>query len=705
MKLMGRMLCFILSPAVIGLMLLSAVGYWMAGGLITEQIRGDAAAILDAEVVGMDAVVGGLFESMIPFTQNARLRALATAWDKLDAAAKRNGVLQSLDNQLVKAGSDALRGFVDDSNMAYIAMLISIDGKVLAYSIDGQGDGLHKEIGEDYSSRPYFQACRDTGTLTQRTIISKSTGAISTMMARPLKIDGRTVGIIAVGIRNVAVSAMTMEKIKVGAKGHSYAYGYNGRIVLHHQPNRIGQDISATPLFAAMKKTPTGRMEIKDDTGAAKIVYWKSMPKEAWYLVLELDADEVLGPTHGFLRNMMCMGAGFGLIVGLIIFVMARGISGLVGGFSRITAAVAGGRLEESPEERTLLDKATMRKDEFQVMGQGMRTMMASLAKLIQESEEKTQAAEEATRKAEDATREAEKAAKRAEAAKSEGMHAAAEQLEGMVSAISAASSELSAQIEQSDRSAVESSQRLSEAATAMNEMNATVQEVARNASSAATVSAETRNNAEEGQKILSNAMASINQVQKVSMELKEDMSTLHGHTQNISQIMNVISDIADQTNLLALNAAIEAARAGEAGRGFAVVADEVRKLAEKTMASTNDVSQAITAIQSSAQQSVDRMEEALGNVEQATNLAQQSGEALQQIVRNVEDTADQVRAIATASEEQSAASEEINQSITTVNEMSSQTTQAMNEASKAIADLAQQTDRLSALIGDMKRA
>ncbi|MBO6210560.1 MAG: hypothetical protein J6N99_07705, partial [Schwartzia sp.] len=189
------------------------------------------------------------------------------------------------------------------------------------------------------------------------------------------------------------------------------------------------------------------------------------------------------------------------------------------------------------------------------------------------------------------------------------------------------------------------------------------------------------------------------------SLALKEDMGTLHEHTQNISQIMNVISDSADQTNLLALNAAIEAARAGEAGRGFAVVADEVRKLAEKTMSSTNDVSSAITAIQGSAQQSVNRMEEALGDVEQATSLAQQSGEALQQIVRNVEDTADQVRAIATASEEQSAASEEINQSITTVNEMSAQTTQAMNEAAKAISDLAQQTERLSALIEEMKRA
>ena len=343
------------------------------------------------------------------------------------------------------------------------------------------------------------------------------------------------------------------------------------------------------------------------------------------------------------------------------------------------------------------------RQDEVGDLVGALRQMVGSLKTKISEANAAMQTAEEQSKQAEKATQRAKEAAQKAELAKSEGMHAAANQLEGMINAISAAASELSAQIEESDKVASESSNRLSEAATAMNEMNATVQEVAHNASSAASVSAETRRNAENGQKILSDAMNSINQVQKVSLELQEDMGQLHDHTQNISQIMNVISDIADQTNLLALNAAIEAARAGEAGRGFAVVADEVRKLAEKTMSSTNDVSKAIAAIQNSAQMSVDKMSEALNAVEQATTLAQQSGEALQQIVRNVEETADQVRAIATAAEEQSAASEEINQSVTAVNSMSGQTAEAMNEATKAISDMAQQTEALASLVENMK--
>ncbi|MFR8277286.1 MAG: methyl-accepting chemotaxis protein, partial [Desulfovibrio fairfieldensis] len=267
------------------------------------------------------------------------------------------------------------------------------------------------------------------------------------------------------------------------------------------------------------------------------------------------------------------------------------------------------------------------------------------------------------------------------------------------------ASTELSAQIEQSDRGAAESAQRLSEAATAMNEMNATVQEVAKNAGSASSASAETKQKAEAGAQVVEKAVRSIKDVHRMSLALKEDMAQLNEHAQDITRIMGVISDIADQTNLLALNAAIEAARAGEAGRGFAVVADEVRKLAEKTMASTTDVGNAIKAIQESTAKSMEGVEQSVERIGEATELAGQSGVALEEIVATVEATADQVNAIATASEEQSAASEEINQSIVQVNDMSRQTAEAMAEAAKAVSDLAAQAQGLTDLIRELKAA
>ena len=330
--------------------------------------------------------------------------------------------------------------------------------------------------------------------------------------------------------------------------------------------------------------------------------------------------------------------------------------------------------------------------------------MVNALKTHIDNAQRESENAREQSRKAQEAMTQAEAASREAQS-KTEAMLVAADKLEQVGGVVSSASTELSAQIEQSDRGAAESAQRLSEAATAMNEMNATVQEVAKNAGSASTASAETKQKAEAGAQVVEKAVHSIEQVHQMSLELKGDMAQLNEHAQDITRIMGVISDIADQTNLLALNAAIEAARAGEAGRGFAVVADEVRKLAEKTMASTNDVGNAIKAIQESTAKSMTGVDQAVERIGEATELASQSGAALEEIVATVEATADQVNAIATASEEQSAASEEINQSIVQVNDMSRQTAEAMAEAAKAVSDLAAQAQGLTDLIQELKAA
>ena len=330
--------------------------------------------------------------------------------------------------------------------------------------------------------------------------------------------------------------------------------------------------------------------------------------------------------------------------------------------------------------------------------------MVNALKRNIENAQRESENAKEQSAKAQEAMQQAEAASREAQS-KTEAMLAAADKLEQVGGVVSSASTQLSAQIEQSDRGAVESAQRLSEAATAMNEMNATVQEVARNAGSASAASAETKQKAEAGAQVVEKAVHSIEQVHQMSLELKGDMTQLNEHAQDITRIMNVISDIADQTNLLALNAAIEAARAGEAGRGFAVVADEVRKLAEKTMASTNDVGNAIKSIQESTAKSMTGVDQAVERIGEATELASQSGAALEEIVATVEATGDQVNAIATASEEQSAASEEINQSIVQVNDMSRQTAEAMGEAAKAVSDLAAQAQGLTNLIQELKEA
>ena len=280
------------------------------------------------------------------------------------------------------------------------------------------------------------------------------------------------------------------------------------------------------------------------------------------------------------------------------------------------------------------------RKDEIGQLSVALDSMVDALNEKIGEAEQQSRKAEEQSRKAQEAMHEAERAGQEAQA-KTRAMLAAADKLEAMGNVFSSASTQLSAQIEQADKGAGEAARRLSEAATAMNEMDATVQDVARNAGSASSASTETKGKALTGAGIVEKAVQSIEEVHRMSIAVKEDMAQLNEHAQAITRIMNVISDIADQTNLLALNAAIEAARAGEAGRGFAVVADEVRKLAEKTMASTQDVGNAITAIQESTSKSMDAVDAAVDQIGQATELASDSGRALEDIVATVEATAD----------------------------------------------------------------
>lgn len=381
----------------------------------------------------------------------------------------------------------------------------------------------------------------------------------------------------------------------------------------------------------------------------------------------------------------------------IVAIVITRLITKPLAVTQRFAQDVSNGNLEKHLDVET--------SDETGLLADALRSMVTSLKQNIGAAQEKSREAEKATQQAKEAMTQAEQAARKAETARREGMLEAAGELESVADIISSASTELSSQIEQSDQGAAESASRLQEAATAMNEMNATVQEVARNAGSASEASAETRQKALAGQQVVQNVVHSMDEVHQTSLALKKDMVQLNERAMDINRIMGVISDIADQTNLLALNAAIEAARAGEAGRGFAVVADEVRKLAEKTMSSTQDVSNAIHAIQESADKSMRAVDQAVSSIGSATEYANQSGEALEEIVATVEATSDQVRAIAAASEEQSAASEEINRSVTEVNDMSRMTAEAMRESATAVSHLAEQAQKLTALISQMKKA
>ena len=268
---------------------------------------------------------------------------------------------------------------------------------------------------------------------------------------------------------------------------------------------------------------------------------------------------------------------------------------------------------------------------------------------------------------------------------------------------VAAASEELSAQVEQVSRGAEMQRSRVESTASAMTEMNATVLEVARSAGQASEQSDGTRSKAQDGAELVNKVVRSINTVNGVASTLQGNMQELGKQAESIGGVMNVISDIADQTNLLALNAAIEAARAGEAGRGFAVVADEVRKLAEKTMTATQEVGASITAIQHSARANINEVGTAVENITEATSLANSSGEALKEIVNLAAANSSVVASIATAAEEQSATSEEINRAIDEINRIVAETTDGMVQSSAAVQDLSRMAQELRRVMEGLK--
>jgi len=265
---------------------------------------------------------------------------------------------------------------------------------------------------------------------------------------------------------------------------------------------------------------------------------------------------------------------------------------------------------------------------------------------------------------------------------------------------VASSSNELSASSEQTSRGITEQAGRAHQIATASNEMSQTIMDVARNASSIASSASETLKIADSGKEIVTKSIEEVKAIEETVRESAKLISSLGERSREIGDIVNVIKDIADQTNLLALNAAIEAARAGEQGRGFAVVADEVRKLAERTGKATAEISGLIVSIQGEMQEAVGSMVDGTERVSVGVQFSEQAGEALRNIVTSVTDLQSMVQQIASSTEEMSTTSEQISGDIETIATVSRDTSTSSEYVSKASSNLA----RLASDLNDVVR-
>lgn len=267
------------------------------------------------------------------------------------------------------------------------------------------------------------------------------------------------------------------------------------------------------------------------------------------------------------------------------------------------------------------------------------------------------------------------------------------------VTHISSAAEQLSAVTEQTSIGVNTQKSETDQLATAMNEMTATVQEVARNAEQASTAAAGADREARAGDEVVNKAIAQIDRLATEVGHSTVAMSELKRETDKIGSMLDVIKSVAEQTNLLALNAAIEAARAGEAGRGFAVVADEVRSLAQRTQKSTEEIEGLITGLQSGTQQVSTTLENSRALSDSSVDLARQAGQSLESITRSVAAIQSMNQQIATAAEEQTAVADDINRSVISVRDVSEQTATASDKTAASSVELARLGNQLQTLV------
>lgn len=273
----------------------------------------------------------------------------------------------------------------------------------------------------------------------------------------------------------------------------------------------------------------------------------------------------------------------------------------------------------------------------------------------------------------------------------------------GSAGQLAAAAEELSAVTEQSNKGVMRQEGEINQVATAMNEMSATVTEVSKNAGNAATAAQEADERAKEGCDVVNTTVQTINNLASEVERTSEVIENLKGDSISIGTVLDVIRDIAEQTNLLALNAAIEAARAGEQGRGFAVVADEVRTLASRTQQSTREINDMIERLQNGANQAVTVMELGRAKAEESVEQAAKAGEALQAITGVVDNIKSMNMQIASAAEQQSATAEEINRNIVNISEVAQETAGGSQQTASASDELARLASDLQSQVGKFK--
>lgn len=509
--------------------------------------------------------------------------------------------------------------------------------------------------------------------------------------------DGKTVGVIDIDIHLSSLVDM-VSGIRKGRTGYLMLVEKTG-VILADPAHRdmIYRNISegGIPALRDILTRPDGGYQVEMDGVSKYVVLFSGF--NGWRLVAIMDSMEVFASVRDTIINVVWCGLGIALLLFLFSLLLANGIRKPIMLLVGAARDIASGTLETLPPARYFTG-------EMLTLHSSLEHMVGALGASVRTAEAKSEEAEIQTRRAREALEEAETARREGEKLSRRATARTASELEGIVRGLCGTAGLLHDKTNAAHESARVQLECATETTEAMEKMNATSLDMASNARRAAEHVETVRVEAEAGGRLVQDVVRSITDVQSVARTLNGELNELGERARNIGHIMDMISDVADQTNLLALNAAIEAARAGEAGRGFAVVADEVRKLAEKTMAATGEVGSVVDVIRHGTQSNMRDMHDMAERIEQSAQLAARAGAALENIVGIVQTSAEQVCAIAASSEGQCKTSEAVTKNTDRVQRLATETAESMKDAGKSVASLNEQARELESVIDRLKR-
>lgn len=505
--------------------------------------------------------------------------------------------------------------------------------------------------GYDPRTRPWYKdALATAGTTLTEPYVDAATGGLIITIATPAPNAG-----VVGGDLSMSTLVETINSLDFGGMGYAFLVSANGQILVHPDKSLVMKSLK--DVYAENAPTISSAISEVEINGSTRIISFapvKGLPSVSWYLGLSIDKDKAYSMLSEFRASAIIATIIAVVLIMLLLSVLMRVLMQPLHTMGKAMRDIAMG-------EGDLTQRLSANSnDEFGEMAKSFNQFVERIHTSIREVSSATIQVNEVAKLV-----------------------------------VNASNSSMLNSDEQASRT--------NSVAAAINELGAAAQEIARNAADASTQASDAREQAEDGRSVVERTIAAMNDLSGKISASCSNIEALNSKTVNIGQILEVIKSISQQTNLLALNAAIEAARAGEAGRGFAVVADEVRNLAHRTQESAQEIESMIEELQVGSRESVTTMTESQRYSEESVSIANQAGERLGSVTQRIGEIDGMNQSVATATEEQTSVIESLNMDIIEINTLNQEGVENLHATLRACSDLERQATRLNQLVGSFR--